>query len=53
MDTLPAYLSGVDRKPDLNANLKTLDSIVLCAVLSWFVSGVYIKRKKSPVVPVQ
>ncbi|MFO7911255.1 MAG: DMT family transporter [Desulfotignum sp.] len=31
-------------EPDLNADLKTGDIIVLCAVLSWSISAVYLKR---------
>lgn len=31
-------------EPDLNADLKTGDIIVLCAVLSWSISSVYVKR---------
>ncbi|MCA1787770.1 MAG: DMT family transporter [Desulfobacteraceae bacterium] len=40
-------------EPDLNANLKTGDLIVLCAVMSWSLSAVYLKRIIEAFNPIQ
>jgi drug/metabolite transporter (DMT)-like permease len=40
-------------EPDLNANLKTGDIIVLCAVMSWSLSAVYLKRIIEAFNPIQ
>jgi drug/metabolite transporter (DMT)-like permease len=40
-------------EPDLNADLKTGDLIILCAVISWSMSAVYLKRIIEAFNPVQ
>jgi drug/metabolite transporter (DMT)-like permease len=40
-------------EPDLNADLKTGDIIILCAVISWSVSAVYLKRIIEAFNPIQ